>query len=151
MDDAVFKRMGRENLHRATLCASAVALKIDGKYNTFFRGLADDKRMALLRLRAVALLHFVPVLRVVEIIRTKYGQRDAETGLGLRLSTLCSEKVLAYASAELAKAPVRRRTGKSTGWTAKGLASLTDAQLRGDRATPAPASVTAYPYRGRPQ
>lgn len=150
MDDAVYKRMGRENLHRATLCASAVATKIDGKFGTFFRGLADDKRMPLLRLRAVALAHFVPVLQVVEVIRTKYGQRDAGTGLGLRLSALCSEKVLAYASAELAKTPVKRNTRKSTGWTAKGLANLTDAQLRGERATPTTPARVAYPYRGRP-
>lgn len=151
MDDAALKRMGRENLHRAVLSASAVAIKIDGKYGTFFNGLADDKRMALLRLRAVALAHFVPVLRVVEIIREKYGQRDAGTGLGLRLSTLCADKVLAYAAKELAAAPVRRVTKKSTKWTAKGLASMTDEQLRGEHAKPRPAPAVRYPYRGRPE
>lgn len=150
MDDAMFRRMGRENYHLAVTVAHSVALKIDAKYGTFFARMNEAEQLKLLRLRAVALKHFSTVAKVVEIIRVKYGQHNAATGLGLRLASLVSDKALAHASKELAAAPVRHSLRPATAWTAKGLASLTDQQLRGDLPQPNPGGPSAYPYRGRP-
>lgn len=150
MDDAAFRAMGRANSHRAVTIAHSVATKIDDKYGTFFARMRDEDQVKLLRLRAVALKHFSTVAKVVEIIRAKYGQRNAATGLGLRLGGLVSDKALAFASKELAALSVHRVTRPATAWTGKGLANLTDEQLRGERTQSKPAGPVAYPYRGRP-
>lgn len=153
MDDATFKRLAQANRDHARLCAHGVAAKIDAKYGTFFRvgSQSSEEQIAqLLRLRAVALAHYVPVLRVVEIIRGKYARRETDTALGMRFNVLVSDKALAYANAQLSNAPVRRTLRKASTWTAKGLASLSDERLQGKVVHSMPGAVE-YAYRGKPE
>ncbi len=131
MDKVAFQRLSRANVAQAHTHALRVARLIDARCGTHLASMDQDKRLPLLRLRAVALANFVTIGRVLEVMQERYHSKKAETGLGMRVAQLTSDVALAYAGAELRKQAVQRvPVLRTSTWTAKGVADLADPEGR---------------------